>query len=261
MTSSVFGSSTKLPFSFGSPPSTGSNPFSQPATNLFGSHSSSTPAFRPFADNSNSDKKPASPIAFGSPSSVAKNTGVFYGFGSGPQSTSNSGASTPPAISERESQETITEDGTADTGSEGTERKEPVPGLLTPNPHDEEGAGEENEETVHAVKLKAYRMRKASEQGGSGWGELGIGILRLKKDKDTGARRMLMRNSTNGKININFKIYDGLKPSISKKALTFVGHSDGVSQTYCVRLLSEEQTSSLKAALDRQIELVNAKES
>jgi nucleoporin NUP2 len=75
-----------------------------------------------------------------------------------------------------ESQETTTEDGAAETGSEGAEPREPpLPGLLTPNPHDEEGVGEENEETVHAVKLKAYRMRRASEQGGSGWAELGMG--------------------------------------------------------------------------------------
>jgi nucleoporin NUP2 len=78
-----------------------------------------------------------------------------------------------------ESQETTTEDGAAETGSEGAEPREPpLPGLLTPNPHDEEGVGEENEETVHAVKLKAYRMRRASEQGGSGWAELGMGESR-----------------------------------------------------------------------------------
>lgn len=177
VTSSVFGSSTpsfqptKLPFSFGSSSSTGSNPFGPPATNLFGSHSSSTPLFGAFADSSNSDNKPTPSIAFGSPSPVAKNTGVFYGFGSGPQSTSSSTSTSTPAAT----QETATEDGTTETGSEGTEPKESIPGLLTPNPHDEEGAGEENEETVHAVKLKAYRMRKASEQGGSGWAELGIG--------------------------------------------------------------------------------------
>ena len=29
---------------------------------------------------------------------------------------------------------------------------------------------------------------------------LNLGILRLKKDKDTNARRILLRNSTNGKI-------------------------------------------------------------
>jgi nucleoporin NUP2 len=47
--------------------------------------------------------------------------------------------------------------------------------LASKNQHDEEGEGEEDEDTVHSVKLKAYRMRKADEQGGAGWVELGYG--------------------------------------------------------------------------------------
>jgi nucleoporin NUP2 len=41
-----------------------------------------------------------------------------------------------------------------------------------------------------------------------------------------------------------------------KKALTFVGHDEGVSQTYCVRLPGEEQAQQLKEALDQEIESV-----
>lgn len=48
-------------------------------------------------------------------------------------------------------------------------------GLLTNNPHDEEGEGEEDEDTVHAVKLKAFKLRKEEEKGGGGWTELGYG--------------------------------------------------------------------------------------
>jgi len=47
--------------------------------------------------------------------------------------------------------------------------------LASNNQHDEEGEGEEDEDTVHSVKLKAYRMRKADEKGGVGWVELGYG--------------------------------------------------------------------------------------
>lgn len=132
--------------------------------------------------------------------------------------------------------------------------------LLTSNKqHDEEGEGEEDEDTVHSVKLKAYRMRKADEKGGAGWAELGYGVLRLKKHKETGARRVLLRNSSSGKININFNIYSGLKPSQAKKALTFVGHSNGASQTYSVRLQTEGQATELKEALDREIAHTQAK--
>ena len=58
----------------------------------------------------------------------------------------------------------------------------------------------------------------------------------------------------------NFKIYSGLKPSLGKKALTFVGHDNGVSQTYCVRLPGDEQAQQLKEALDQEIESVAVKE-
>lgn len=87
---------------------------------------------------------------------------------------------------------------------------------------------------------------------------------------------MLLRNSSNGKINIvckislalsvndqdcgqNFNIYSGLKPSQTKKALTFVGHSNGASQTYSVRLQTEGQATELKEALDREIAFTKAK--
>jgi hypothetical protein len=38
-----------------------------------------------------------------------------------------------------------------------------------------------------------------------------------------------------------------------KKASTFVGHDDGISQTYCIRLPGEEQAQQLKEALDQEI--------
>jgi nucleoporin NUP2 len=44
------------------------------------------------------------------------------------------------------------------------------------NPHDEEGEGEEQEDTVYSVKLRAFRLKKAEEKGGSGWAELGYGM-------------------------------------------------------------------------------------
>ena len=109
------------------------------------------------------------------------------------------------------------EQGTSATEGGGESSGSPSNLLAAHNPHDDEGEGEENEISVHAIKVKAYRMRKADAKGGPGWADLGfgerpcsacpnklkcnpLGILRLKKDKDTSARRMLLRNSTNGKI-------------------------------------------------------------
>lgn len=137
---------------------------------------------------------------------------------------------------------------------------EPTFGLTTKSQHDEEGEGEEHEETVHTVKLKAYRLRKSDEKEGSPYLELGVGVLRIKKHKETEARRVLLRNSSTGKISINFNLYTGMKPNQNKKTLTFIGHDEaGASQTYTVRLHSEEEATLLKDAFEREIAFVRAK--
>lgn len=130
-------------------------------------------------------------------------------------------------------------------------------GMFGPNPHDEEGVGEEDEETVHSVKSKVYKMKKEGDK--TSWTELGTGILRLKKHKTSDQRRLLMRNSSNGKININFNLYSGLKPSQSQKVVSFVGHEAGVAQTYSARVKTEDQAIAFKEALDREIAFVRAK--
>ncbi|CAA7261740.1 unnamed protein product [Cyclocybe aegerita] len=192
-----------------------------------------------------------------------------FSFGTSPTPTSLAGTSlfgtSPPAASPSSTPKASTpaaEDGNAREGdeasTEGGESQEATPGLLAPNPHDEEGEGEENEETIHAVKSKAYRLKKDDKTGASSWAELGVGILRVKKDKTTASRRMLLRNSTNGKIHINFKIYVGMNPSVNKKAVSFVGHDNGVAQSYTLRVATEAQAKELKEAVEKEIEAIKA---
>jgi hypothetical protein len=42
------------------------------------------------------------------------------------------------------------------------------------SPNDDEGDGEENEISVHAIRVKVYRMKKAEAKGGPGWADLGF---------------------------------------------------------------------------------------
>lgn len=58
----------------------------------------------------------------------------------------------------------------------------------------------------------------------------------------------------------NFKLYSGLKPSILKKAVTFIGHDNGTAQTYSVRVPTEENAKELKEALEREVAFIKAKE-
>ncbi len=67
--------------------------------------------------------------------------------------------------------------------------------------HDLEGEGEEDEVTTHEIRSKVFRMTKDKE-GKAQWGDLGVGMLRLKRHKETEARRVLLRNSGTGKITI-----------------------------------------------------------
>ena len=73
--------------------------------------------------------------------------------------------------------------------------------LASANVHDKEGEGEEGEETVHEVRSKVYKMTR-DRDGQPQWGDLGVGVLRVKRAREGDARRVLMRNSSTGKISI-----------------------------------------------------------
>jgi len=119
------------------------------------------------------------------------------------------------------------------------------------NPNDVEGEGEEEEETLHTSRVKVYKL--GSKENKPNWAEMGVGMLRLKKHKQLGSKRLLSRNSATGKIMINFKLYKGLSCSLTKQSLGFVGHEDGKTVTYRVRLKDEADAAALKEAIDKEV--------
>ena len=54
----------------------------------------------------------------------------------------------------------------------------------------------------------------------------------------------------------NFRLYAGLKLSLAKTALTFVGHDNGAPASYRIRVKTEEQASQLKTAMEGEIEAI-----
>jgi nucleoporin NUP2 len=46
---------------------------------------------------------------------------------------------------------------------------------LSSSQHDEEGEGEESEETLHATKVKVFRLKPKEEGAAQGWADLGVG--------------------------------------------------------------------------------------
>ncbi|KAF8210622.1 hypothetical protein K438DRAFT_2011954 [Mycena galopus ATCC 62051] len=249
-TTSPFGGATATSSPFGSPSpfSAGSKPA---ATSLFGSGSGS--AF----GSSSSATPPASPFGgFGGKGSIGNPVGFSF---ASPKAD---------ADKEKESGEKKAEEGDGDGDTEAATSQETEKattsdegsatssGLLfgddAPTGLDAEGEGEEDEETLHQAKVKAYRLRKENESE-KGWLDIGTGFTRLKKHKETSARRILLRNSA-GKIQINFALYSGLKASQSKKSLTFVGHDTaGESQTYSLRFRSEDAAKEFQIAMEKEI--------
>ncbi|PIL29732.1 hypothetical protein GSI_08171 [Ganoderma sinense ZZ0214-1] len=194
------------------------------------------------AAGSSADSGPVKslPFSFGAPKASP------FAFGSGaPLTTSASG-------------EDKKEGGSSGEGTPAAE--EPKPLLASSSAHDLEGEGEEDEETTHEIRSKVFKMTK-DKDGKAQWGDLGVGMLRLKRHKETDARRVLLRNSGTGKITINFLVHGGLNPTVSDKVVSFMGHADGASTPYRIRCKTADQAKDLKAALDRELEFVKSKDS
>jgi len=189
-------------------------------------------------------------FGFGSPPrtppAADANSKTGFSFGSGFSATP------APALSATD------ESGETKTGEGGEEEVDHAKILSPVSVHDQEGEGEEEEETIHNVKTKVYKMNKA--EGVVEWTDMGIGFLRMKKHKETGSRRLLLRNSSTGKLVINFNLHTGMKPTSNKQTVSFMGHDDqGSAVPFRLRVKTESAAQELKDMLDREIEFVKGK--
>jgi len=136
---------------------------------------------------------------------------------------------------------------------------------LSPGLQGGEGEEDEDEETTHTVKAKVYKYT-IDREGTPVWAEMGIGMLRLKKHKETHARRVILRTNTTGKIVINFRIYPGLQPKRQGKIVSFTGHitspgEDTQSAQYRLRVGTELNAIELTEAIEREVRLVQTNSS
>jgi len=88
-------------------------------------------------------------------------------------------------------------------------------------------------------------------------------MLRLKKHKETNARRVILRSATTGKIVINFRMYPGLQPKRSGKTVAFTGHitspgKDTQTAQYRLRVANEGVATEMTEAIEREVRLVQA---
>jgi len=186
---------------------------------------------------------------------MGSSVGFAFGSGNPPQTFGQTNSSLAEKAKEKSGGDGDNGEGEGDSSTGDVVGEDETPKMLQNNPHDEEGAGEEDEETVYTVRAKVYKLIKSSES--SKWADMGVGMLRLKRHNESGARRVLLRNSGTGKITLNFKIYPGLSPSLSTKFVSFMGHEESVATSYKLRVKDEEQAKELKEALDREVAAVN----
>ncbi|KAH7916557.1 hypothetical protein BJ138DRAFT_286368 [Hygrophoropsis aurantiaca] len=247
-------------------------------SSLFGGNATSTSAVSAFGTSTLSDKpsnvfsgfgggSPPKTGAFGAFGKAGGNIGNPVGFGFGVPPKSSDGESSKPTASgfsfgqpPKAAENPFappSNSGPFTSQSDAGENAEDDSAKLTPsNNHDAEGEGEEDEETTYEARCKVYRMAKTD--GKSEWKDMGIGMLRLKKHKETSARRVLLRNSSTGKIVINFRVHAGLNPTVATKVVSFLGHDDGASTPYKLRLKSDEDAQALKAAMEGEVAAISS---
>lgn len=82
---------------------------------------------------------------------------------------------------------------------------------------------------------------------------LQVGQLKLKKKKDGERRRLLMRNSSNGKIIVNTLIVPGFKVTADGKSISFlVPNENGTADFFKLRLSTENDAKEWVAKVSQK---------
>ncbi|KAG8861727.1 hypothetical protein FRB96_002685 [Tulasnella sp. 330] len=106
---------------------------------------------------------------------------------------------------------------------------------------DQTGEGEENEDTLAKARAKLYRFKDGA------WADMGTGHFKLKAHKETGTKRVLMRNEGPGKVMLNFRVHSAMEPALGAKptVIKFTGHEEGQPVSFQVRLKNAEEAQSM----------------
>lgn len=78
---------------------------------------------------------------------------------------------------------------------------------------------------------------------------MGVSIFRIKRAKSTGKCRVLARNAVNGNVVLNFALYEGMKVTLDKNVLTFLGFMDAKPCNLRCKVKTNEAAENLRDAL------------
>ena len=101
--------------------------------------------------------------------------------------------------------------------------------------------GEEGEDTLHATNVSLFEF-----QGGQ-WKERGKGLLKVNKNKETQACRLIMRQQGNLKLLLNANVWKGMKVSTMEesKGMSFscINHLDDANANSSINDRSADQSA------------------
>lgn len=188
------------------------------------------------------DTKPPQSNIFGGITNSKPSVGFSFGASSTGPSLFPSAA--PSASTSRATSPGATTDG--DSGLEGdpdAEHHEQID--LTSS-----GPGEEDEEVLHEVRAKATHF--VTKDGKGSWENRGVGPLRVLKNKDTEAVRMLLRGDPSGKILFNKGVlsnatYEAKGKTVKVMALAEKGDA---LETWVIQVKAPEFAEALAEVLE-----------
>jgi hypothetical protein len=111
------------------------------------------------------------------------------------------------------------------------------------------GPGEEDEDVIHEVRSKALQWVPAKDSIPGSWKNMGVGILRVLKHKESSATRVVIRGDPSGKIILNKGLLPNIDYKPEKKTVKFVTAAEGGLETWLLQVKTEEVAQELARVL------------
>ncbi|ODH47989.1 hypothetical protein GX48_05921 [Paracoccidioides brasiliensis] len=114
------------------------------------------------------------------------------------------------------------------------------------------GAGEENEDELFDVRAKALQFKAAPGEDKPKWHTVGLGLLRILKNKTTGRSRVLLRADPSGRVLLNANLIAPVNYKNQGTAVQFLVPVDGAKpEQWVVRVKEEKMAVELAQVMEK----------
>lgn len=109
------------------------------------------------------------------------------------------------------------------------------------------GEGEEEEETLHEVRAKLFKLVKGSGE----WVTFGVGLLKVNQNKEDKKARLIVRMEGSGKVLLNAPITTGALIKLDKKRVILPLWVDQAMLQVCIMVKTTEAAKQLSIILEQ----------